>query len=88
MTRFESVEDVTEWLAPMGYDAFWHAVAPLNLFSESERAHCDRTIADGVSPYDTVLSVMKGIVRMELTERYGLKYRLCIAPTPRLTVVE
>jgi hypothetical protein len=88
MTDFDSVEDVTEWLKPLGYAAFWHAVGPLQLFGAGEQAHCDQTIAEGIAPFETVLTVLKSIARIELTERHGLSHRGTMRPEPQLALVD
>ncbi|MEM6758177.1 MAG: hypothetical protein AAF601_01725 [Pseudomonadota bacterium] len=88
MQSFETIDDVREWLAPLGYDAFWYAVAPHSLFSDGDRAHCDRTVADGIATYETVLEVVKAIARIALTERHGLRYRSCLPPKVELAVVK
>ncbi|MEP3785609.1 hypothetical protein [Ascidiaceihabitans sp.] len=88
MNDFESVEDVSAWLAPLGYDAFWQAVAPHQLFGADEQRHCDQTIAQGIAPFETVLTVLKSIARIELTARHGLKHRSTMRPEPQLALVD
>lgn len=75
MVVFEDIQDVQDWLDPLDYIAFWSAIEPWNIFEDADRAHCDQTIADGVSPQETVLYCMKGMARMELIQRFDLKPR-------------
>jgi hypothetical protein len=88
MIGFDCIEDVTAWLEPLGYDAFWDAVTPFYLFDVPERAHCDRTITEGIAPFETVLTVLKSMVRMELTERFGLKHLSTLPPKAALQLVD
>jgi hypothetical protein len=88
MQRFETIDDLRAWLEPMGYEAFWSAIAPYEIFAGGDQAHCDRTIANGIAPYETVVEVLKAMARIALTERYDLTYRSCLPLTPALTVVE
>lgn len=87
MRRFETVDDLREWLEPMGYETFWRAVIALGLFNEADRAHCDRTIADGIADYTKVLTVMKGFARYHAAEDWGLRFRGEEADANTLTVV-
>lgn len=88
MTCFETIDDVEEWLAPLGYDAFWEAIAPLGLFGPEDRAHCDRTLQNGIADMETVMSVMKAMVRWELTLKHDWPIRTDACPTPKLELVE
>jgi hypothetical protein len=74
MSLFEDMEDVEEWLEPLGYEAFWSGIEPFGLAVQS-RASCDEQIARGGIDQATVLDVLKGIARLELVERYQLKPR-------------
>ncbi|MCF6317105.1 MAG: hypothetical protein L3J30_12670 [Marinosulfonomonas sp.] len=73
MRNFEHVQDVEEWLEPMGYDEFFVKLSPYGVDAEM-RADCEVSIANGASP-DTVLSVMKSLTRIDLTKELGLKRR-------------
>ncbi len=73
MSDFRHVQDLEEWLEPMGYDEFWVKLAPFGVDAEI-RADCDASIANGTLP-DTVLTAMKGLTRIELTKELGLKRR-------------
>ncbi|MEO1688250.1 MAG: hypothetical protein AAFU61_10125 [Pseudomonadota bacterium] len=86
MTFFETIDDVDEWLRPMGWQAFWVAVAPLELFHAEDRAHCDGVVADGVSTYAKALTVLKTLARQRLTEELDLAPR-STCPRPDLSVV-
>ena len=72
MVVFEDIEDVQDWLDPLGYAAFWSAVGPWAIFSDEDRDHCDSTVARGIAPEETVLACMKAIAQITLIERFGL----------------
>lgn len=87
MQAFGTIEDVQDWLQPMGYEAFWQAALMHDLLGPEDRAHCDATLAKGVADYDTVLTVMKAVARDALVERHGLVYSTTLAPKPALQIV-
>lgn len=88
MIAFEDIDDVQEWLEPLGYAEFWEAVAPWGLFDPSDRAHFDRVLAEGVTDLETMLICLKVEARMALTERFGLKDRVYTPPDAKyLTAV-
>lgn len=74
MPAFKHMEDVEEWLAPLDYESFWRKTAPFALGLQS-RESCDRQIASGSIDEATVLSVLKGMARLELIERHALPVR-------------
>ncbi len=74
MMVFNDMEDVDEWLAPLGYDDFWREVEPFALELQA-RESCDRQIASRGIDTATVLSVLKGMARLELVERFNLPPR-------------
>ncbi|MEM7746414.1 MAG: hypothetical protein AAF409_22195 [Pseudomonadota bacterium] len=76
MVVFEDIQDIEEWLAPLGYVALWEATAPWEVFSEDDRDHCDGLIAAGKVAQDAILFGLKAMVRLELTARFGLKDRI------------
>ena len=84
MREFKTIDEVKHWLQPMDYKGFWHATAPYNLVLQ-DREHCDQQIAEGIVTQITVLSVLKGLARVELTKRYDLEWELA---TPWLKLVE
>lgn len=71
---FEDREDLWEWLEPLGYDAFWNEIESFGLAIQS-RESCDRQIAASIVDEATVLTVLKGFARLELTERFHLRPR-------------
>ena len=71
MQGFKYIEDVDAWTAPMDYDGLWYAVAPYDLVLQP-REHCDQQVAQGKADIDTVLDVLKYMVRLELTEKLNL----------------
>jgi len=73
MRNFEHVQDVEEWFETMSYDEFWVKLSPYGVDAEI-RADCEVSIARGASQ-DTVLSVVKSLMRIELTNELGLKRR-------------
>ena len=73
MKKFEHVQDVEEWLEPMHYDEFWVKLSPYGV-DAGIRADCETSIANGATP-DMVLSVIKSLIRIELTKELGLKRR-------------
>ena len=84
MNKFKDIDEVEEWLKPMDYGGFWYAIEPHNLVLQS-RDHCDQQIRDGEVKEELVLSVLKGMARMELTKRHELHWRM---PTPWIKVVK
>ncbi|MGC3939941.1 hypothetical protein ACOTTU_19215 [Roseobacter sp. EG26] len=80
MIAFEDIQDVEDWLGPLGYDAFWDAVAPWGIYAGADRAHFDEVLVKGVTDVDTMLTCLKAEVRMEMTTRFDLKERY-YAPT-------
>ena len=88
MYSFETYEDVDEWLDPMGYDAFWRAIMATGLYGPEDRAHCDRTLADGAADMDTVMNVTKRIALFHLVEQFQLPFRYELRSGPELAVVK
>ena len=74
MLIFKDMTDVREWLEPLDYEAFWRETAIYDLTIQS-RESCDRQIASGSVDETTVLSVLKGMARLDLVQRYRLKPR-------------
>ena len=74
MRPFEDRDDVKEWLEPLDYEAFWRETAIYDLALQP-RESCDRQIGSGSVDEATVLSVLKGMARLELIQRYRLKPR-------------
>jgi hypothetical protein len=74
MNLFEDTDDLEDWLERLDYEGFWAGIEPFRLDLQP-RADCDRQIAAGGIDEATVLFVLKGFARLELTERYGLKPR-------------
>ena len=84
VNEFKHIDDVVAWLEPMDYEGSWYAVEPYDLVLQP-RDHCDDQISKGLVDKETVLDVLKNMVRLELTERHGLHWK---EPTPWLKVVE
>lgn len=79
MVIFEDIDDVAEWLKPFDYSAFWDAVAPYYLDLQ-DRDHCDGLIASGEVEQVLILRVLKMMARIELTEMFGLEWRIYEPP--------
>lgn len=79
MVIFEDIDDVVEWLVDLGYVAFWEAVAPYNLALQ-DRDHCDGLISSGEVPQALILKGLKMMARIELTEMFGLEWRIYEPP--------
>lgn len=75
MVIFRDIQDVEEWLGPLGYVAFWEAVAPYRLALQ-DRDACDDQIARGIIDQGLVLSVLKRMAVPELSAKLGLKDRV------------
>lgn len=74
MEFFDDREDVEEWLEPLGYDAFWRETAVFCL-GLPDREDIDAAIARGELDTDCALYALKGMARLELIQRFGLKPR-------------
>ena len=75
-------------LHPMGYDAFWQAIMATGLYGSEDRAHCDRTLADGTADMDTVMNVTKRMALFHLVEQFELPFRCEQRHSPELAVVK
>ena len=75
MIVFEDIQDIRDWLDPLGYDAFWEAIACWNIYTGADRAHFDQVLARGVTDADTMLTCLKTEVRLTLTDRFSLGER-------------
>lgn len=75
MVVFEDIQDVEEWLAPLGYEAFWQAIDPWGIYEGADRAHFDAVLQNSVTDTETMLICLKAEVRIELTARFDLKDR-------------
>lgn len=87
MFDFQTFEDVEEWLAPMGYEAFWAAILSTGLYTDADRAHCDTTLKDGIADMDTVMEVTKRMALHQLTDQFDLPFRCERKARPALFVV-
>ena len=74
MKMFEDREEVEEWLEPLGYDEFWREISIFNLEIQSKES-CDEQIAEGSVDEQTVLYVLKGLVRLQIIEQHRLEPR-------------
>ncbi|MGJ8531670.1 MAG: hypothetical protein ACSHYC_05765 [Alphaproteobacteria bacterium] len=74
MREFCDIDDVEEWLEPLDYETFWYEVLPFELTLQ-DRHHCDHQIRVGGISQDLVLDVLKGMARLELTQKLRLGHR-------------
>lgn len=74
MRKFNHIDDVEEWLEPLDYEIFWFEVLPFELTLQ-DHDHCDHLIRTGSVSKELVLDVLKGMARLELTQRLGLGHR-------------
>lgn len=75
MFVFQDIEDIEAWLVPLGYIAFWQAIASYCVFSMEECDHCDGLIMSGKVPSETILTGLKHMAWDALKSRFGLRYR-------------
>lgn len=66
----------------MGYIELWEAAEVYDVFMEPDRAHCDGLITGGKVSQDLILDCLKTMVRLDLTQKFGLNYRV-YDPTDR-----
>lgn len=74
MRYFNDQQELRDWLDPLGYEDFWRAVSTFDLRLQS-RQSCDEQIAFGLIDAETVLAVLKGMVRLQVIEQQDLKPR-------------
>lgn len=72
---FQDIQDLEDWLRPLDYVQFWHAVEPYR-FSMQERDHCDELIAGGKVDPALILSGLKFMAVLELSASLNLKNRI------------
>lgn len=82
MEKFETIDDVETWLAPMTYEEFWRAIRPHCLVIHP-RDHCDAVIANGAASFEDVFEGLKMIACRELAKRHGLS-RKPVGPVLRV----
>ena len=63
-------------MAVQSYASIWEAAEAWSVFEEDDRAHCDGLIASGSVQEDTILEGLRAMVRLALTERFGLRDRV------------
>lgn len=88
MIDFQTFEDVEEWLAPMGFEAFWDAMRTIGLYGPEDQAHCDRTLAQGVADMETVMCVTKRMALHALVAQFDLPFRCELSTSLDLRIVE
>ena len=71
MEKFDFIDDVQAWLAPMNYEEFWRAIGP-HCLAIYPREECDALIADGEADHNGLLRVLKALACQQLTKRHGL----------------
>ena len=75
MVVFQDVEEVEEWLEPLGYEAFWAAKDNWPVFTIAEREHCDGLIERGEVSEETILRGLKSMAISKLSEGLALPFR-------------
>lgn len=75
MVVSQDVEELEEWLEPLGYDAFWEAMENWPVFTVADRDHCDGLIAGGDVPEETILNGLKSMAISNLREGLTLPFR-------------
>ncbi|MDJ0630568.1 MAG: hypothetical protein QNJ44_20090 [Rhodobacter sp.] len=88
MQDFETYEDVEEWLAPVGYDAFWRAIMATGLYGPGDKTHCDKALRAGIADMETVMSVTKRLALTHLVTQFDLRFRCDERRRPDLAVVD
>ena len=76
MVVFQDIDDVIEWLEPMGYVEFWEATEPYRVFEMADRDHCDLLIRKGRVDQNLILDGLKAMARVQLTCKFGLPPRI------------
>lgn len=75
MVDFRYVDDVRNFLKPLGYASFWDAMAPYGIFDAADRAHAERLLVKEAVPMASLMTCLKNIARLELEARYNLPER-------------
>ena len=88
MDSFETYEDVEDWLAPMGFDAFWAAMLKIGLYGPGDRDHCRAALAKGHADMETVMGVTKRMALMHLVDQFNLPFRCELPARVELAVIE
>jgi hypothetical protein len=83
MKKFRWIDDVEEWLEPMGYDELWEAVH-FHCLVMHTREECDAQIEAGLADREDVLFGLKVVVCHLLKKRMRLTRK---PVTPWLKVV-
>lgn len=83
LKTFRYIDDVENWLGPMGYDQFWSEIRPYCLVLEY-RHICDAKIETGQVSREDILFGLKGMASYELTRRHRLVRK---PATPWLKVI-
>lgn len=79
MVIFEWMQDVEEWLEPLGYDEFWREIKRYSIYP-ADKEQCDMMIVFGEVTEEELLGLLKCIARVELCRILGLKYRQSDVP--------
>jgi len=72
--KFKHINDIEDWLEPMGYETFWREIRPYCLVM-LPREKCDADMTNGDVDEETVLYVMKNFARIELAAIFKLEWR-------------
>ena len=78
MIYFKDDREVEEWLEPLKYEEFWPETDIFNLDLPS-REHCDECILQENVPKETILSVVKGMARLQIVNEQKLPSRASLS---------
>ena len=74
MIRFKHVEDIEEWLGPMGYSDFWIDVSAFEVHLPYKE-YCDDKIVSGQVEKDVMLGGLKYLASTQIASRLKLERR-------------
>ena len=79
MGTFRYTEDIEEWLKPLGYNDFWHAVIPYRL-QLPNKLKCDEKITREGVDKTLMLAGLKYITVVQLSSHFGIGRRPLVMP--------
>lgn len=74
MIFFKDDREVEEWLEPLKYEEFWQEIDIFNLDLPT-RDHCDECISHENVAKELILSVVKGMARLQIVNEQKLPSR-------------
>ena len=79
MIRFKYVEDIEEWLDPMGYSDFWVDVSDFEVHLPYKE-YCDEKIGSGKVEKDVMLGGLKFLASTQIAGKFKLERRPLTMP--------